>query len=92
MIGCATSVNLLHCIITYQFGKVQWGARLKDFLKNKLKAPSFSITSLIKHAPIGLIMDGFYQKLQKESKSTSYPTAYLKQALAIIDQEGVVES
>jgi len=85
---CATIVNLLHCVITHLFGKDQWEMRLNDFLKGRLKEPSPLITSLIKkYAPIALVMDEFYQKLQKESKSTPYPATKLERLLSDIEQK-----
>lgn len=84
---CATIVNLLHCIITNLYGKDQWEVRLRDFLNGKLDEPSPSITALIKrYAPIALVMDEFYQNLQKETKSTPYPAVHLESLLTVLDE------
>lgn len=85
---CATIVNLLHCIITNLYGKDQWEMRLKDYMSSKLPPLVSPIDTLIKqYAPIALVMDEFYQKLQKESKSTPYPATHLESLLANIDRK-----
>jgi len=85
---CATIVNFLHCIITNLYGKDQWEMRLREYMSGKLPALAPSIDTLIKqYTPIALVMDEFYQKLQKESKSTPYPATYLESLLANIDRK-----
>ena len=85
---CATIVNLLHCIITNLYGKDQWEMRLKDYMSGKLPTLAPSLDTLIKqYAPIAFVMDEFYQKLQKESKSTPYPATHLESLLANIHRK-----
>lgn len=83
---CATIVNFLHCVITHLFGKDQWEIRLREYVNGKKGEITPPIAALIKqYAPIALTMDEFYQKLQKESKSTPYPAIHLEHLLAVID-------
>ena len=85
--ACA-AVNLLHCIITSLFGKEQWEIRLRDYLADELGNVPPVIAAIIKrYAPIALVMDEFFQKLQKESKSTSYPAAQLEKLLTASSSE-----
>lgn len=68
------AVNLLHCVITSLFGKEHWEIRLREYLTGELsKAPPVINTIINRYAPIALFMDEFFQKLQKENKSTPYP-------------------
>lgn len=81
--ACA-AVNLLHCIITSLFGKEEWDIRLREYLAGTLGNVSPPIAAIIKrYAPSALAMDDFFQKLQKESKSTAYPALQLEKLLAI---------
>jgi hypothetical protein len=90
---CATIVNLLHCVITHLFGKDRWEIRLKEYINREHEILSSSLDATLRqYASIALVMDEFYQKLQKESKSTPYPAVQLEQALAIIDQKVVMKS
>jgi hypothetical protein len=76
--ACA-SVNLSHCIITSLFGKEHWEIRLREYLAGELGDTSPVIAAMIKqHASTALLMDEFFQKLQKQSKSTPYPAAQLE--------------
>jgi hypothetical protein len=85
--ACA-AVNLLHCIITSFFGKEHWEVRLREYLAGKLGNTPPTIAAVIKqYAPIALVMDEFFQKLQKESKSTSYPAAQLEKLLIVSSSE-----
>lgn len=89
---CATIVNLLHCVVTHLFGKDRWEMRLKDYVSGKLPKLAPSINDLIKqYAPIALVMDEFYRKLQKESKLTPYPTTHLENLLMNIDRKREVK-
>ena len=89
---CATIVNLLHCIITNLFGNDRWEMRLKDYVSGKLPKLAPSIDDLIKqYAPIALVMDEFYRKLQKESKLTPYPATHLENLLMNIDRKREVK-
>lgn len=81
--ACA-AVNLLHCIITSLFGKDHWEIRLREYLAGELSNVPPVIAAVIKRcAPMALLMDEFFQKLQKESKSTPYPASQLEKLLRI---------
>lgn len=85
--ACA-AVNLLHCIITSLFGKEHWEIRLREYLTGALsKAPPVINTIINRYAPIALLMDEFFQKLQKESKSTPYPARQVEKLLRTISSE-----
>jgi serine/threonine protein kinase len=85
--ACA-AVNLLHCIITSLFGKEHWEIRLREYLAGELSNVSPAINTIInRYAPIALLMDEFFQKLQKESKSTPYPATQLEKLLRAISSE-----
>ena len=80
--ACA-AVNLLHCIITSLFGKEHWEIRLREYLAGELNnAPAAINTIINRYAPVALLMDEFFQKLQKESKSTPYPATQLEKLLS----------
>ena len=81
--ACA-AVNLLHCIITSLFGKEHWEIRLREYFAGELSNVPPAINTIInRYAPIGLLMDEFFQKLQKKSKSTPYPASQLEELLRI---------
>jgi hypothetical protein len=85
--ACA-AVNLIHCIITSLFGKEQWEIRLREYLAGELDNTPPTIAAVIKqYAPIALLMDEFFQKLQKESKSTPYHAAQLEKLLRTSSSE-----
>lgn len=85
--ACA-AVNLLHCIITSLFGKEHWEIRLREYLAGELSNVPPAINTIInRYAPIALIMDEFFQKLQKKSKSTTYPATQLEKLLRTISSE-----
>lgn len=85
--ACA-AVNLLHCIITSLFGKENWEIRLREYLAGKLSHVPTAINTIInRYAPMALLMDEFFQKLQKESKSTPYPATQLEKLLRTISSE-----
>ncbi|PPE03036.1 hypothetical protein HCUR_01467 [Holospora curviuscula] len=85
--ACA-AVNLLHCIITSLFGKEHWEIRLHKYLAGELSNVPPAINTIInRYAPIALLMDEFFQKLQKESKSTPYPATQLEKLLRAISSE-----
>jgi hypothetical protein len=85
--ACA-AVNLLHCIITSLFGKEHWEIRLREYLLGELSNVPPAINTIInRYAPIALLMDEFFQKLQKESKSTPYPATQLEKLLRAISSE-----
>lgn len=55
-----------------------------------LTQPHISIAEVIKkYAPLALIMDDFYQKLQKESKNTPYPANSLENELNTIKKKSL---
>ena len=79
--ACA-AVNLLHCIITSLFGKDEWEISLREYLAGRICNVAPAIAAIIKrYAPIALAMDEFFQKLQKENKSTTYPAIQLEKLL-----------
>ena len=76
------AVNLLHCIITSLFGKERWEIRLREYLAGELgNVPPITAAIIKQYASIALAMDEFYQRLQKESKSTQYPATQLETLL-----------
>lgn len=76
------AVNLLHRIITSLFGKEHWEICLRENLTGELTNVPPAIKTIInRYAPIALLMDEFLQKLQKERKSTPYPTAQLEKLM-----------
>lgn len=85
--ACA-AVNLLHCIITSLFGKEHWEIRLREYLTGELsKAPPAINTIINRYAPIALLMDEFFQKLQFDRKSTPYPATQVEELLRTISSE-----
>ncbi len=81
--ACA-AVNLLHCIVTALFGKEHWEIRLRKYLAGELKnAPPIVDTIINRYAPVALLMDDFFQQLQKKSKLTPYPAGQLEKLLSI---------
>ena len=85
--ACA-AVNLLHCIITSLFGKEHWEIRLREYLAGELGNVTPAMNTIInRYAPIALLMDEFFQKLQKESKLTPYPAAQLEKLLRTSSSE-----
>jgi hypothetical protein len=85
--ACA-AVNLLHCIITSLFGKEHWEIRLREYLAGEISNVPPAINTIInRYAPIALLMDEFFQKLQKESKSTPYPARQVEKLLRASSSE-----
>jgi serine/threonine protein kinase len=85
--ACA-AVNLLHCIITSLFGKDHFEIRLREYLVGEFsKAPPVINTIINRYAPMALLMDEFFQKLQKENKSTPYPARQVEKLLRTISSE-----
>ena len=85
--ACA-AVNLLHSIITSLFGKEHWEIRLREYLAGELSNVPPAINTIInRYAPIALLMDEFFQKIQKENKSTPYPAAQLEKLLRTSSSE-----
>lgn len=75
---CCAAINLLHCIITSIFGREQWEIKLKEYLEDKNQIENATRAIVKKYAPVALLMDDFFQKLQNISKSTTYPSACLE--------------
>jgi hypothetical protein len=74
--ACA-AVNLLHGMITSFFPGEPWEMRLRDYLAGRLGELPPVMASMIKqHAPVALLMDEFFQQLQKDSKQTPFPLAH----------------
>ncbi|SPR13420.1 hypothetical protein [Orientia tsutsugamushi] len=85
--ACA-AVSLLHCIIISLFGKGHWEIRLREYLAGELSNVPPAINTIInRYAPIALIMDEFFQKLQKKSKSNPYPATQVEKLLRTISSE-----
>lgn len=75
---CCAAVNLMHCIMTTILGKDQWPDGLKENSLGKLSNICPGIEKIVKnHIPIALVMDDFFQTLQKVSKSTPFPKEQL---------------
>ena len=74
---------------TSLFGKEQWEIRLRgEYLAGELgNTPPVIAVMIKRYAPIALLMDEFFQKLQKESKSTPYPAAQLEKLLRASSSE-----
>jgi hypothetical protein len=73
--ACA-AVNLLHCIIISIFGKDQWEKKLHELIQSEPTQLTPILAACIKrYGSIALMMDDFFQKLQKDSKSTPYPAS-----------------
>lgn len=79
--ACA-AVNLLHCIITTLFEDKQWEIQLREYINSKNEILTPTVNAIIrKHAPLALVMDTFFEQLQKESKLTPYPAILIKKLL-----------
>ncbi len=82
---CA-AVNLLHCIITTYFGSENWIQKLQNFLDGDLGLlPVYLLKTIEKYAPIAFVMDNFFMKLQRESKTIVYPALELRNLYAQIN-------
>lgn len=67
-------VNLLHCIVSAFFAGEQWIEYLQKIVSGEINTLTPALVRIIKHyAPLALVMDTFFQDLQKKSKSTPYP-------------------
>lgn len=79
------AVNLLHSIVTAFYGDdKQWAMQIKKVLteKRSKKEMASEIKNVIeRYGAIAMVMDEFFQKLQKESKETSYPTEKISSLL-----------
>jgi len=78
----AVFLNLLHTIITTYYGHDEWIQNLKKYIDghyDKLSVDPF----IQKYADLAFVMDGFYMKLQKESKETAYPARMIGDLLKL---------
>ncbi|KJW07866.1 hypothetical protein OTUT144_0036 [Orientia tsutsugamushi str. UT144] len=61
---------------------------MREYLAGELSNVLPAINTIInRYAPIALIMDEFFQKLQKKSKSTTYPATQVEKLLRTISSE-----
>ena len=68
-----------YTILIFIFDRENWITKLQEYLQGKLDITSPQIATIIKkHAGVAMIMDEFFQKLQKVSKSTPYPAIQLE--------------
>lgn len=64
------------------FGKDKWEQKLRELIESKAHQLTPTLARLIKRYGLtALAMDDFFQQLQKESKSTPYPTSLLSDLL-----------
>ncbi len=77
-------VNLLQCIVTTFFGKEQWELRLREIIMSEADMLPAGISATLKrYAPIAIVLDNFFQKLNKEDKFALYPEKELERLLLI---------
>ena len=75
-------VNLLQCIVTAFFGKEQWDLRLREIIASEVDMlPSGMNATIKRYAPIALVLDDFFQKLNNVDKFTPYPAMELETLL-----------
>lgn len=84
--ACA-AVNLLHCITTTHYSKDEWAKKINYIIENDDTYSNYQRSIVKKYASIALTMDNFFQKLQKESKKTIYPSEQIDQKLKEINGE-----
>ena len=83
---CCVAVNLLHCIIVNTSGKDKWPLLIQEALKSKKGILSKPLQAIIKrYGQIALVMDEFYERLQKVDKHALYPREHLEYLLTILD-------
>lgn len=81
--ACA-SVNLLHCLMTSFFGNEEWEMRLRENITETCQKVPLAVANVIQRdTPLALLMDSFFCKLQKESKSTPYPAKDVEALLKV---------
>ena len=79
--ACA-AVNLLHCLITSIFGKEHWERKLRELIQSEATQLMPALGACIKrYGFTALMMDEFFQQLQKGSKLTPYPTSRINELL-----------
>lgn len=72
-------VNLLQCIVTTFFGKEQWELRLRELIASEMDMLPAGISTVLKrYAPIAMVLDDFFKKLNKEDKFALYPAMELE--------------
>ena len=77
-------VNLLQCIVTTLFGKEQWELRLREIIASEMDMLPVGINKVLKrYAPIAMVLNDFFQKLNKEDKFALYPEKELEKLLLI---------
>ncbi|MCD6045306.1 MAG: hypothetical protein K0R48_469 [Gammaproteobacteria bacterium] len=75
-------VNLLQCIVTTHFGKEQWELRLREIIASKVAMLPIGMSAILqRYAPIAMVLDDFFQKLNKEDKYARYPAVELERLL-----------
>ena len=78
-------VNLLQCIVTTFFGKEQWELRLREIIASEMDMlPAGMNATLKRYAPIAMVLDNFFQKLNKEDKFALYPAMELERLVEIL--------
>lgn len=81
---CAV-VNLLQCIVTTFFGKEQWELRLREIMASEVDMlPAGMSTILKRYAPIAIVLNDFFQRLNKEDKFAAYPAMELERLLETV--------
>lgn len=84
---CSTVTNFLHSIIASLLGKDRWSITLQNVANDEIKDFEPSVAKIVKlYAPIALVMDNFYQNMQKVSKATPYPASQLTKLLTDINK------
>ncbi len=80
---CAV-VNLLQCIVTTFFGKEQWELCLREIIASEVDMlPAGMNATLKRYAPIAMVLDDFFQKLNKVDKFALYPARELEKLLLL---------
>ena len=78
-------VNLLQCIVTTFFGKEQWELRLRELIASERDMLPAGISTVLKrYAPIAIVLDDFFQKLNKEDKFALYPAMELERLVETV--------
>jgi hypothetical protein len=78
-------VNLLQCIVTTFFGKEQWELQLREIIASKMDMLPAGMTAILKrYAPIAIVLDTFFKKLNKEDKFALYPAVELERLLETV--------
>lgn len=78
-------VNLLQCIVTTFFGKEEWELRLREIIASEVDMLPAGMTAILKrYAPIAIVLDTFFKKLNKEDKFALYPGVELERLLGTL--------